>query len=504
MIIFDGTPKEITDRLKNMGFEIPKFTTSIDYLMKIIDKDEIKIQYENTYGDVMNHDPRIIDKLYHDRINILVSQENKVNFLSKKSIISEERIKFKSLVSKKEYENSKIGNSTNSLEQSLLPDGIKKNESLLDYEARTRNQKRWMISQAFVLLGISMYNYYKQPKTYFVFFFQIIFANVIIMLVYHDLGDPEDDTLVAIQNRIGFMFMISTMSFMTGLQSSLLVFLEKKKLFLKDKDARIYDLSPFYFAQLTYTLPINLIVYAIVVVFYYYTLKLNSEPYFVYNMLYSYFFIFVGANLTGQSFSGILGALGDTIEKVATFVPFILLPVMLTAGFIGNLRSSIFIIQWLSYLSPMRFTFQGLSLVEFQDSSKYIDSCFTYAPCFDDPSKKCKVKIPEAGRDQCDPMKVTDFYEKDLLTNIIYVLGLLVIIRVIGLIIFKVKSSAGQIKYKRSQALISRFSYLANDLDNPRRSKLDPLNQLDSYVKEKMEEIHEDHSQDGVKSDLDL
>ena len=489
-IIFDGTPKQITNRLMDMGFDIPRFTTSIDYLMKIIDKDEIKIQYENTYGEVPVHDPRIIDKLYRDRINILMTQEKKINYFSKKNLLSNERSNFKSKSSivDEDFQNT---SQEKMLEKTLISSSIKKGETLLDYEARNRNQKRWAITQTFLLTWISMVNYYKQLSTYIILLFQVIFSSVIFVGVYYNLGDPEVDTIVAIQNRLGFIFMITTMGFMTGVQSSLLVYLKKKKLFLKDKDARIYDQFPFFVSQLIYTMPMNIFVYAIVIVIYYFGVSLNSDPHLIINMLFSYFFLYVGAVLTGKSFSAILSTLGDTLEEVAASVSVVLVPVLLCAGFMGNLRNATLPIKILSYLSPLRFAFQGMALVEFQNKEKYMDSCVISEPCRDDPSKKCSYPIPEGSKDLCNPMKVTDFYQADILTNMLYLIGLLATIRLLGFFIFLLRSSKGKMKYKKSQTLCARYTHIANDFDVPRKSKLDPLNQLDSFIKNKIEEIKE-------------
>ena len=59
--------------------------------MKIIDKDEIRVQYENTYGEISSSDPHIIEKMFQERLNILRNFENLENFVSKKSILSQHK-----------------------------------------------------------------------------------------------------------------------------------------------------------------------------------------------------------------------------------------------------------------------------------------------------------------------------------------------------------------------------------------------------------------------------
>jgi ABC-type multidrug transport system ATPase subunit len=48
MIVFDGPPKEINNRIKTLGFQMPKFSNGIEYLLEAIDRDGIRIELENS------------------------------------------------------------------------------------------------------------------------------------------------------------------------------------------------------------------------------------------------------------------------------------------------------------------------------------------------------------------------------------------------------------------------------------------------------------------------
>ena len=444
-LVFDGSPSQLKSRLKDLGFETPKFMTLIDFFMKIIDKDEIKIQYENTYGEVPLHDPRIIDKLYNDRIKLLLSQEK--SKYPQKSILSDVNIKNNRI--KYHYKDPL----NNILSQKLLSKNEEDNFDDLELERKTRNQKLNQFSQFLFLTKLNMSKYYRQPSTYLMLFFQSVIAHGFIGLVYRPLGLPGEDTLVAIQNRFGLMFMIVLMTCMSGMQSSLVFYLQNKRLFLKDKDSRLYDQVPFFLANIVYTIPISMVVYLGVVAFYFYFLDLNQDPEFARNFLYLYLFVFVGCVLVGNSYSVILALLADNLEQVSTLVVFILMPLLVCCGFVVNVKSSTWPIVILSYISPMRFAFQGLLLNEFQNYSEYTDSCYTRIPCLFDPSKQCRVKVPEQFKEKCDPLKVMDFYEMDMSRNIYYLLGLLFLINLIGFLILKIRSSWGKMRYKTNQGL---------------------------------------------------
>jgi ABC-type multidrug transport system ATPase subunit len=46
MIVYDGSPQMINKRVRNIGLEMPKYSNGVEYLLKAIDKDGIKIEVE--------------------------------------------------------------------------------------------------------------------------------------------------------------------------------------------------------------------------------------------------------------------------------------------------------------------------------------------------------------------------------------------------------------------------------------------------------------------------
>ena len=46
MIVFDGNPSSINQRIKDLGFQMPKFSNGVEYLLQAIDKDGIRIEIE--------------------------------------------------------------------------------------------------------------------------------------------------------------------------------------------------------------------------------------------------------------------------------------------------------------------------------------------------------------------------------------------------------------------------------------------------------------------------
>ena len=166
--------------------------------MKIIDKDEIKIEYERRYGDTKNTD-EIVEVLYQKRLQMLINFEKEQNLISD--------VSYKNL-HKSHYSMDKSDNlnKTKTSFEDLLTSGYnnESNKLLLEEERKKRNRPRWLLTQYFLLTWMFMYEHYRKSTTYLVVLAQIFLGNAIFMLVFKNLGDPKDDTIVAIQNRIGF------------------------------------------------------------------------------------------------------------------------------------------------------------------------------------------------------------------------------------------------------------------------------------------------------------
>ena len=415
--------------------------------MKIIDKDEIKIEYERRYGDTKNTD-EIVEVLYQKRLQMLINFEKEQNLISD--------VSYKNL-HKSHYSMDKSDNlnKTKTSFEDLLTSGYnnESNKLLLEEERKKRNRPRWLLTQYFLLTWMFMYEHYRKSTTYLVVLAQIFLGNAIFMLVFKNLGDPKDDTIVAIQNRIGFCYLMNLQGTMAGINSSILNFITSRKIFNKDKDARLYSELPFYMAQLTYMIPIYLILFIGLTFIYYYVIGLNSEPSLLYNALKTYFFMFVGGYISGQSFSVIIGSICDSMSSATAMIPIIVAPLSMSAGYLSNLKTAALPIQWIAYISSMRFAYQGYTLTEFQNSQVYRDSCMTYINCPDDPSKRCHIKVPEYAKAICDPMLVTDFVQTDIYINMYFILGLIVVFRFFGFVLFKFRSSRGKIKYKKNNIL---------------------------------------------------
>lgn len=488
-IIFDGAPSEIPTRVELLGMNIPEYMPPIDYLMKAIDKEEIKVEYEKLHSKVSKHDPKVIDNLYKERIKQLQMMEKKTNYFRKKTMISTHRISFKNRSSMIEPENEEPP-PDKELRRQLIQSDMLEGETPLEYQARTTHLKLPLLKQIYLLTKINVQSYYRKLSTYIVISLQILVMTGLVIAIYNDLEDPETDTLAAIQNRRGFLFLVVGVSIQIGLNSTLLNFLSKKKQIIKDQDSRIYDLLPYFIAETSYGLPKEVFVASINSILYFYVIGLSKDPNAFKNLNYFTLYFVFGGEIMGKTFSLILSTIGNNIEEIASLVPLIIVPMFFFAGFLADVRHMLLPPQIISYISPLRFSYQGLILVEFQNKAKYTDSCVAPMPCPDDPERDCPVPLPPSQREVCDPSVIFNFYEDDIMLNLGILILLFFFYNVIAFVLLKLKTSSGKMKYKKNENFREQFTRVEDNFESPKQSKLDPLVQK-KYIKDKMRESRE-------------
>ena len=67
----------------------------------------------------------------------------------------------------------------------------------------------------------------------------------------------------------------------------------------------------------------------------------------------------------GLALGSVLGVLMPDLKTINTMIPMVALPIVLLGGSFASVKSFIWPLFLISYLSPVRFTFQGLILTEF-------------------------------------------------------------------------------------------------------------------------------------------
>ena len=421
-LVFDGPPQGIEDYLHKMNFNSNKNIPPLEYFMQVIDKDDLRVQFSKDHkiGDIDDYDENFEEKInveYDKRINQFTEHQSKATL--------------------ENYEdNWKRG-------ESLHGTNIKKLKNI----AREKNQQKNVCVQFAYLFGKNFRLFMTDFKTLTMKFILFFVTTLFLFLVYIDLGKIEDNPLVAIQNRGGFMFLILANTFFGGLNLASTSFIPQKQIFLKDQQGKVYNKSIFFISSIFYILPFYIILNLGSIAIYFYATDLNNA---VFNQfLWFCGFVLFGSFLGGIAVGTLVGVFVAKIENIGAAIPIIALPMFLVAGFLAAVKTMSWPLRIFSFISPLRYSFQGLILNEFTNSKKYIDNC-----------------PPGQPKNSCDPFSFYDFYENERWLNLIVCVSLCVGFLILSYIVFVFKYAEKKTRYGYDKEIIEKYAKIN---PNPRK-----------------------------------
>lgn len=413
-LVFDGPPQDIEDYLHKMNFNSTKYIPPLEYFMQVIDKDDLRVQFskDNKLVDFDEYDAKfeeMINLEYNKRINSLTLHQSELTLNN--------------------YENNwKRG-------ESIKGVNIKKLKNL----SKTKNLQKNYFIQFGYLFGKNFRLFMTDFKNLLMKLILFFVTTLFLFLVYIDLGKIEDNPLIAIQNRGGFMFLILANTFFGGLNLASTSFIPQKQIFLKDQQGKIYNKSIFFISSIFYILPFYLVLNLASAAIYFYATDLNNEN--VSLFLWFCGFVLFGSFLGGVSLGTFVGVFVSKIENIGAAIPIIALPMFLVAGFLAAVKTMAWPLRIFSFISPLRYSFQGLILNEFTNSQKYINNCPDSQP-----------------ENSCNPFSFYDFYEKERWVNLVICAGLCFFIFVLSYVVFVFKFGEKKTRYGFDKEIVEKYA----------------------------------------------
>lgn len=170
---------------------------------------------------------------------------------------------------------------------------------------------------------------------------------------------------------------------MIGFNLSSTSILPEKQVYDRDKNSWLYHPGSFYFSAILYPIPPFVIIFLVLSIAIFYFNGLNSDP--KTNVLWMLAFTVFNGLLCGLAMGSMAGVIAPDLKTLSAINPLVTLPNMLVAGSFVTVRSLTWPLFLMSYLTPVRFIFQGLILVEFSNYQEYIDNCNLQFKNFCDP-----------------------------------------------------------------------------------------------------------------------
>lgn len=190
------------------------------------------------------------------------------------------------------------------------------------------------------------------------FIFSFLTASVFWML--------GGDTYLDVNGKVGFIFFISTKTFLENIVGMVLNFPTEKAILTREYSSKMYKLGPYYLAKNIVETPIfnGFIMMYMIVVYFLCGMRTDEAKYF-----FIYFAIYFTECLVAQSFAYCIGSLYDNTAQALSMTNVIVLPFILFAGTLINETSTDPWLRWIKYLSPVKYASEAGITNEFENNS---------------------------------------------------------------------------------------------------------------------------------------
>ena len=189
-------------------------------------------------------------------------------------------------------------------------------------------------------------------------FILAIYMSIIIMMVFPNL---QEISYVVVRNKCGAIFFVIMSTFMSAMQNVLLTFPDERALFLREQSNKMYGVLSYYITKTLVEIPFQILMPVVMTLLVYWVVGFRNEP----DAFFSFLACLIVLTFTSNSMGLTLGCMFPDIKIAMAITPLIQLPIMLYCGFYANETTIVSWLQWVQYISPLRYCLEIIMAKDF-------------------------------------------------------------------------------------------------------------------------------------------
>ncbi|KAJ3086462.1 ATP-binding cassette sub- G member 1, partial [Quaeritorhiza haematococci] len=299
-IIYQGPTSKIIDYFSRLGYKCPKFTNPADFL----------------FMSILNNEEGIFD--------IHAQKTNETNQARIKRLLTHWSLS---------PENNRI------MSECTTASGTGIQKSSYRLHAPFTTQLSYLFTRA-------SKNAFRNPFIIRAKFGQTLFLGLLIGLVYLHVNERKG--LAAHQDRMGMLYFLAVNNFMSSTMGVLSIFGGEKRVFAREHGAGYYGLPAYFMSKVAVESPFQVV---------FPWMMGGLQPYVDKYFITMVFVVL--CSICGFAMGIFLASVTPSLPMALSMTPIILMPLMLFSGLLVNQDNIPAYFNWIKYISPMKYGFEG-------------------------------------------------------------------------------------------------------------------------------------------------